>query len=644
MTETSSQNNRLRDISLILKDLLKVIKVVSMYPDNNPLPQSMRRSFAEKLVSLVEQYGQIAVSVQKNSLLFENEIVFQDRSKEESLAGIFFETGITDFIFKEGLEIDDVYKLLDAIKDYVNSPYKSRDLAAQIWEAGVNGFTFTTLEDRTVSKYDSDFNLQEHIEAHGSGQTSKGQFAADEELESYRSIFDLGQETNEISLDDSLEIDPENDGLTASGPTERPRFNAMAPGKFPGTVLDGEEIESISLRTAEAAKAMGFDDVPAGGTALPDTTLILNEEFKLSEEEEKAVSKVIRNDAEFDIYESTAEILKEMLFQEVEMNGFYETVTIYEKTMTEFLRAGKLLEASHLLQYLKKLEGEIHGDKPLWAERLKDAYVTAGSRDRLKVLANALNNHPDLGAVELRQYLENFGWEALSGIADLLGEFELRHHREILCDYLASTGRQHPDIVSKGLFDKRWYVVYNSVGILAHIGDDKSLDYLKHTLKHEERRVRLELVTALKNCPNDKALEILREAVMDPDQEIRKEAVNTIIARRGGPAFRTIADIINDESFTSLEHSNQKALLTAFSILGGDAAVAYLSRLILKYNPLRSPILTFYRRAAFEALSHNRSEKGERLLVGLASSWRPDIRRQASATLRRRREIIFGGE
>ena len=54
---TGSRSERLTEIAFILKDLLKVIKVVSMYPEDNPLPHSMRRSFAEKLVDLVELYG-----------------------------------------------------------------------------------------------------------------------------------------------------------------------------------------------------------------------------------------------------------------------------------------------------------------------------------------------------------------------------------------------------------------------------------------------------------------------------------------------------------------------------------------------------------------------------------------------------------
>ncbi|MFQ6008100.1 MAG: HEAT repeat domain-containing protein [Candidatus Zixiibacteriota bacterium] len=643
MAETSFQDNRIKDVSYILKDLLKVIKVVSLYPETNPLPQSMKRSFAEKLVSLVEQYGQITISVEKDSLLYEHEVVFQDRSKEESLAGVFFDAGITDFTFKDGLDVDDVYSLLEAIRVYVNSPYKTHDLASLIWEKEVNGFVFSTLEDVTLPEYNEDFNLQGYMRDRSSSSPSKSQFTTDR-VESYYAIFDLKQEANVVDLDDSSPADRDQSGSVSETPTAHRQFYAVQPGEPGGTVLDGKGIDSVSFRTAEAAKAMGYDDVSPSKTQLPDTTMILNEEFKLSQEEEKNVSRLLCLDAEFDMYESTTELLKEMLLQEMEMNAFYETVTICERIITEFLLSGKLEKATYLLQFLKELEDKIRKEKPLWSERLKDARVMAGSRDRLKALATGLNDYPEVEQAELTKYLDNFGWEALSGITDLLGEFNHHHHRQALCDYLAKKGRNHSDVVAKGIYDRRWFVVRNSVVILAQIGDDISLNHLKHALNHEERRVRLELVQALKNCSNDKALELLKQAVMDSDREIRREAIDAIVSRSGPVAFDTIVALINDKDFPLLEPEDQQNLLRAFSILGGDAAVGFLARLILRFNLFRNTTLSFYRRAAFEALSYNRSEKAERLLVKLASSWRPDIRRQASAMLRRRREIIYGGQ
>ena len=66
-----AENNKIRDITFILKDLLKVIKVVTLYPEDNPLPASLRRSFSEKLESLVEDYGEMAFSVDTDTLTYE---------------------------------------------------------------------------------------------------------------------------------------------------------------------------------------------------------------------------------------------------------------------------------------------------------------------------------------------------------------------------------------------------------------------------------------------------------------------------------------------------------------------------------------------------------------------------------------------
>jgi HEAT repeat protein len=154
----------------------------------------------------------------------------------------------------------------------------------------------------------------------------------------------------------------------------------------------------------------------------------------------------------------------------------------------------------------------------------------------------------------------------------------------------------------------------------------------------------MELVTALKDCPSTEALGLLQSLVADSDRTIRRQAVEAIVARSGSTAFETIGALIDDESLPSLDHDDQQALLNAYSLLGGEQAVAYLSQMILRYNPLRDARLVFCRTAAFEALSFNASERGERMLVRLSSSWRPDIRKQAAYALQRRRENIFGQE
>lgn len=653
-----------KEIGFILKDLLKVVKVVSMYPADNPLPQSMRQSFAEKLVGLVKEFGAFRICVAKGLLEYNGEVVYEDKSKEESLAGLFFDAGITEFefrsnlrvddVYKPGLKVDDVYKLLDAVRIYLNTPGHTEDLAGLIWEAEISGFVFETLEDVALSDYDTGFDVNEYLEQDDRQSTSGGGQIGLDDSEKYAQIFALSDagptSVEEASLDDSGELSEQPGGhdesitadpdSTDSGYTEGP-YGDITSVETAEQAPDTDYGAGIPI---EVARALGLDASSGDAPSLPNTTVQMNERFSMSEEETTIVQEMLIKDADFDPYESTFELAKDMLLLESELSGFGETVTICEKITYELVANGKLIEAGCLLAHMKVLEGQVKQEKPAWSERLREASIMAGSRERLAVLAQSMNAHPEVGVTEIKRYLDNFGWESLSGITDLMGEFEHHMHREALKDYLTARGQDNIDIVAKGVFDKRWQVVRNSVTILARIGDARALKYLERVTQHEEPQVRLELVTALKTCPAAESLGLLKELIADPDRAIRGLAVEAIVARHGEAAFEIIGEVIDDKSFASLDRTEQQSLLNAYSSLGGEQAVGYLSQLILRFDLFGDTRQSISRTAAFEALSHNQSERAERLLVKLSSSWRPSIRKQAAYTLQRRRENIYGND
>lgn len=641
-----AENNKIRDINFILKDLLKVIKVVTLYPEDNPLPTSLRRSFAEKLESLVEDYGEMSFSVDAETLTFENEIVYESKSQEDNLAGIFYDAGITQFTICDGLFIDEIYLFLDAVKKYINSSDKSLDLVSLIWESSISQIKFRTLEDIALSDYDASFDLQEFIAAQSVADKFQGsQFSVDDSAE-YQQIFlsDSIEQVGEINLDD-------NTAVSQSEQTENSSQNSSGSIFYSGTPVAGQSshaavsrTEETVLKTAEAASAMGLDDLQQTESTVPDTTMILNESFELSKEDEKTIQNILNNDAEFDPYLSTAKLLKELLHQEDEMGMFYETVTICEKIMTEFISHGKIAESGQILSYIIALENKIRLKKPLWAERLKDAIVTTGSSERLMVLADALNNFKEISSIELKGYLTNFSWEALNNITDLLSSVEHEPYKECIVAYLAENGKDNVDFVGKGIFDKRSDIVCNAITILSQIGDRKALSYLSKLVEHRDETVRLALVTALKDSPSEEVLSILKRGAFDSSQKVRNQAIESIVLREGKAAFDTIAEIINDSSFIVNDQSDQMALLKAYSKLGGEYAVEYLVRLIKQINLLNDSQIEFFRFAGFEAMIINKSEKCEQELLKLSRTFRPGIKQQAQNALQKRREYMYGGE
>ena len=642
-----------REVSFILRDLLKVIKVVSTYPEDNPLPQSLRQSFSEKLVSVVGQYGNLSFSIERDHIQFGGEVVYEGTANEDNLAVILFEAGITQLDFLDGIDVGEVYKLLAAVKTYQNTPGKALDLPTLLWEASLSRVTLQTIEDAALGEYDENFQIQEYLERGRKRRASQSVFGTDSP-ETYAAIFNEGEGDNladsgrvfsgTVNLDDSGELEVgERMGIGVPVPS-----GSASPGPPPSDAATGP-IEDLPDHLKDAVQMFGGSGSSEPAAESPqspiaDTTIILNSEFTASEQETEHLRALLTRDADFDIYESTLEILKEMLLQEHDMNAFYETVTICEKVLGEFVNQARLTEGSHLLGYMGELSQRLQKDKGLWSERLKDAVTIAGSRDRLAILATALNNHPEIGVSQIKKYLDCFGWESLSSITDLLGTFEHKLHREALKDYLTARGTDNLDIVAKGIFDKRPHVAKNAVSVLGKISDIKSLGYLEKVITHSDLEVRQEVVAALAVSPFARALDLLKQMVDDSDAAIRGAAVEAIVERKGADAFNTIAEVIGEDGFVLLDAKEQEALLVAYSILGGDEAVSYLEELIRRKNLFGDSGLKRYRKMAFVALSNNRGEKAERVLLKLSKSWRSDISRQAGEAIQKRREIMFGGE
>ncbi len=668
MTQQTPHPKRTADTKFILKDMLKVIKIVAMYPEGNPLPQSLRRTFSEKLVSIIEEHNELQLVIQDAKITLDSEVVFTDASREESLAGLFFDNGVTSLTFCHPLELLEVYKLLDVIKEYQNKSQLGADLVSMLWEANFGSIKFTTVEDVSLAEYDGDFKVQEILSSGSKGPvedqsaydalfvretTDHGNDSGgyvielpddvtDDEL---RQLKQMAEASNAKAKDLGPISGPVPDGRTLVNNLRAARrknaaFYLVDPSER-GDSNSSDRIDSSTLKVSEAAEAMGYADLGKQTMQAPDTALILNDEFKLSEEEELEIRSLLALDAQFDMYESTTELLAEMLLQETELSAFFESVGICERLVIDFVSTGRLMEAGHVLNNLRRLEEELADEKPMWSDRLRDCRITAGSTVRMKMFADSLNKHPQISTFDIRSYLEVFGWEALGAITDLLGDLEHRAHREFLCDFLSNRGKDNLAIIAKGVHDKRWFVVRNSVGILARIHDDKAIGYLAPAMKHEDKRVRLEVLNAIKERTDVKALDVLRKALLDSESEIRRTALAAILHHRGKGSYEAVSALLSDPIFQTIDKDEQVEAIRVYAVLGGERSIAFLRKLATRVNLFNDTLIALHRSAALTALAHCSSQAAEAALIKLRSSWIPEVREKARVAIALRRELML---
>lgn len=624
------------DIQLILKDLLKVIKVVAMYPPDNPLPQSLRQSFAERLVDLVSERHGLSLRIEKGKILHGKDTLFEDRPPDEALAALFFDAGITRIEFTPGLSWDDVNRLLDVFRRHQNREDNSGDLASAFWQANINGFAFKTIEDVALADYTGKFKVQE-FEADEGGRESSLEDTGKAHL--YESLF-VGVDyegAEEVQLYDDDTVTGRRIEQGAVDPSQISAADS-SPG-FDSSIFFGEEkVEGVD----SATRAMGLEDLAPATIPKIDTRRLIDQEYQPTAEEQAQLLEMLNRDTVFDIYESTVVLLKEMLYQETDLSSFGETVTICEKLITSFLRDGRIAIATDLLGYLHIFRERVQSSKPQWSQRLEESMTTLGSRDRLEALALGLNAHPDISGEQVTAYLFGFDWQVLAGLSAMASSLTNREHRQAILDLMSQRGGDHIAFISRNLLDKQPETVCNAIEVLGRIGSPEAIQHLKRVVSHKEEIVRTALVRTLAEIESHVCLELLVQLTRDQSPVVRTAAVNSLATRRGPEAFAAVAEIIYEESFAALTPDDQQALLTAYSVLGGDHAVDYLAELATRSNPLGDATLKFYRDAAFEALAHNRSDKSERVLVKMAGSWRPDLKRHAQEAIKHRRELLYG--
>lgn len=486
-------------------------------------------------------------------------------------------------------------------------------MVSLLWQADITGFDYRTLEDVALKEYDGDFLVQETMIGNDSFIGS----ASDEDSSlakvQYSAIF----------LDE--------DSAGNSGGAE-----SAAAGSGLRVVAGGVGAASTDQ---SAGGRVGPGSVPLSRETLhPETTLLLNKAFSLEQSDLNRSKEILQEDISLDMYNDTISLLAELLFQENEYREFNESVTIIEKVQTEFLKAGRLNSAGRILFELQEVNKLLADERPQWQERIRQALIMAGSRERLSYLAAALNRNPSISHDEVSTYLNHFGWEAVSAVTDLLGELEHRSHREAICDYLAKVGKGHVEIISKGIFDRRWFVVRNTVSILIQIGGDKAFSYLEKAIEHEDCRVRIQVARGLSEYDDEKNVGLLTRLVWDDDELVKQTALQSILECSSAEKLKAITEIINDDRFPSLGESDREKLIIALSELGGEHAVSYLTSLITGWRFPNSRANEFYPRVAFKALTNNMSEKAEKALLNLSRSWRTKIRRMARKALQQRQK------
>ncbi len=333
-----------------------------------------------------------------------------------------------------------------------------------------------------------------------------------------------------------------------------------------------EEVMEETTNEDDLMKAYldGFKEVE------PKTVAIM----PITEDDLKKLASELEKDSTGKIEKLTS-ILFEVINQSEEKGEIEEIFKFLKDTVKYSMKRGRLQDVFEILKNAREVIGkEFSTDETKKYMRMLILFV--GTEDVIKFLAGILDGSTETDEKLFKSFVEQLDKNAITSFVKLLGELKTIHARKSAIEALVFLGKKDIQALSKGLDDKRWFVVRNIIYILRKIGDKRAIEYLLRTVKHNDIRVRKEVLRALGELGGREVILTLKECLDDDDMDIRIASAKAFGKIGSEAAKRILIDKISDKAFKERAFEEKKDFFEVLSKWKDDEVLDFLMRILKK--------------------------------------------------------------
>jgi hypothetical protein len=300
--------------------------------------------------------------------------------------------------------------------------------------------------------------------------------------------------------------------------------------------------------------------------------------YFLGPDEVEGLRKEVESEVDPIFIFNVTDTLFEILALEKETEPFQDAVKILIKVLDAFLTLGEFTKASELLKRVYIILKTY--DLQDWQiEGIGKIIVEAGDGVRVERIGRVLERE-EVPLEHVSTYLSLLQKNAIKPLIKLLGELKNSKVRRVFCDALSEIGKNHIELFTPFIEDRRWYLVRNIVYILGRIGKEQAFPYVQKAFNHEENRVRREAIQALGLIGGPKAIGLLVKALTDNDVRIRCMAAINLgkVGKKTG--LIPLLEVVQSKDFYKREPVEIRAFFNAIGMVGSNEAVPVLQQLL----------------------------------------------------------------
>lgn len=238
----------------------------------------------------------------------------------------------------------------------------------------------------------------------------------------------------------------------------------------------------------------------------------------------------------------------------------------------------------------------------------------------------------------LREILKNIlvvlKHRAIGQLMERLGLEESAGKRKLLVEALIRQGTDALPVLAEHLRDDRWFVVRNAVTIIGEIRHADSPHYLGSLLRHDEVRVRREVVRALAKVGGREAIQLLLRTMDEADEELARQALLSLGALKDASAVPALSRIIKVNDPFLKRASFTKDAIRALGEIGSPDAVKDLCAIVRRGKLFKRKQFAEIRAAAAQALGDIGHEDARATLERAVDDPHANVARQSALALK----------
>lgn len=529
----------------LINFLSKARKNIRLYPAHHPMYEKTIDDFCRRISSVLGG-DTIRMRINQYDILFNDEVIYHNRDRDESLALFFFKDGLRELSFLKGITRDEVMDFLKIISlDFENSILND-DIVTLLWE----------MDFQYIKYLVDDASLQDEAFERESVGQARGAAAGEKAIiEAYENALH-SESSSKVSI----------------------------------LPLTNDDIQRI----VEA-----IENDPPDKTGMLVRMLFEMQFLAEKKDEYEVVNRCIRQTLDYAMTRADMELVNYV--------------------MKNIQRASLSAPTEQSRELLINIERYMH------------------SAAFIRLFGKAIEAGEKISGEALQEFASILNTKAIPHLIMIIGELNNISARRTVINVLSLLGARDLALLSKGLNDKKWYVVRNIIYILRKIGNESASAYLSKSAEHPDKRVRKEAVHALGELGGEAALAILKERMNDEADSVRVASVIAIGSIKIPLSKKMIIGHIESKNFRDKNSAEKKEIFKVLAQWKEMDVIAFLVKVIKKRFLFHRVKKRETRAAAIQCLGMIGAEKVRNIAGQFSDSDNRLIGEQALEILREKR-------